>query len=134
MYRSIILSAFLALAFFAFTAVAQQSEVATSSKKVATFTVKGMSCMGCVSKVKKAALSVDGVLDCDVSLKDGVAKVSYDPAKVDEKKILAALQKTEYTVSLGTGDQAATDNAEAPAKPKKKHVCNTSNCCKPKSK
>ncbi len=132
MYRSIILSAFLALALFAFTAVAQQSEAAASSKKVATFTVKGMTCMGCVSKVKKAALSVDGVLDCDVSLKDGVAKVSYDPEKVNEKQILAALQKTDYTVSLGTGDKTTTDNAETSTKSKKKHECNTADCCKSK--
>ncbi len=128
MTRSLAVSLFLALALFSFTALAQQTEKAATNQKVVTFTVKGMTCMGCVSKVKKAALSVDGVLDCDVSLQEGTAKVSYDPSKVDEKKILAALQKTEYTVSLGA--EGADESAMTPSKPKKKHVCNSKNCCK----
>lgn len=72
--------------------VAAQKEAATT----ATFAVAGMTCGGCEGKVKKALAGIDGVNVETVSHKDGVAKVSYDPAKTDAAKIQKTISDTGF--------------------------------------
>ena len=43
--------------------------------------VEGMDCQGCVKSVTRMLTGVAGVQDVDVSLEDGRARVTYDPAK-----------------------------------------------------
>nr|WP_298798120.1 cation transporter [uncultured Acetobacter sp.] len=47
-----------------------------------TFTVDGMSCNGCSSKLKKALEALNGVSEADVVLEGGKVTVHYDPATV----------------------------------------------------
>lgn len=47
-----------------------------------TIKVSGMSCGGCVRNVTGVLKALPGVTDAEVSLDDGVAKVSYDPGSV----------------------------------------------------
>jgi CsoR family transcriptional regulator, copper-sensing transcriptional repressor len=43
--------------------------------------VKGMTCMGCVSSVKRVLGAVPGVGSAEVSLEKAQAEVAYDPAR-----------------------------------------------------
>jgi copper chaperone CopZ len=50
----------------------------------ATYTVAGMTCNGCVTKVTKAVTGIEGVEDIDVDVSTGTLEVvgSADPAAV----------------------------------------------------
>jgi copper chaperone len=66
--------------------------------KQAMLKVTGMSCGGCASNVEKALKGVAGVSGVKVDLKAGKAAVDYDPARVGEKEIAAAVKKAGYGV------------------------------------
>jgi copper chaperone len=51
--------------------------------------VSGMTCDDCVRHVKKAIMSLDGVLDANVDLKQGDARIVYRPEKVRPEDILS---------------------------------------------
>jgi copper chaperone len=44
-----------------------------------TIKVTGMTCGGCVASVKRVLEQTPGVTSADVSLADGLARVSHDP-------------------------------------------------------
>lgn len=73
-------------------------------EKVATITeklqVEGMTCGGCVKKVRAALSKIDGVKDVEVSLKDNQTTVTYDPGKVSTTQLLEAVNKIGYQASL----------------------------------
>lgn len=56
-----------------------------------TIKVAGMSCGGCVRNVTGVLKALPGVTDADVSLDEGVARVSYDPASVTVEKLRQAV-------------------------------------------
>lgn len=63
-----------------------------------TFTVDGMSCGGCVSKVTKELSRIDGVRDVAVDLAGGqVAVISDAPA--DLSTFRAAVESAGYTIA-----------------------------------
>lgn len=53
--------------------------------------VAGMSCGGCVRNVTGVLKALPGVTDADVSLDEGVARVSYDPASVTVEQLRQAV-------------------------------------------
>ena len=59
--------------------------------KKAELSVEGMSCGHCVSRVKNALSSVDGVLKADVSLENKNAVVEYDPNTTSPEKMKKAI-------------------------------------------
>jgi len=61
--------------------------------------VKGMTCMGCVSSVKRVLGAVPGVGGADVSLDKAQAEVLYDPAKTGPDALKAAITDAGYDVS-----------------------------------
>ena len=63
-----------------------------------TFTVDGMSCGGCVSKVTKELTGIDGVRDVAVDLASGQVAVISD-APVDQSAFRAAVESAGYTVA-----------------------------------
>lgn len=66
--------------------------------KTLVLTIEGMHCEGCAETIK-ALLSVEaGVKASTVSFQEGNARVLYDPAAVDEKKLAAAIEKGGYKV------------------------------------
>lgn len=73
-----------------------ESEVKTDSL---AFSVKGMTCGGCVAHVKNTMGKVEGVTACEVSLKDARADITYDPAKTDKQKIQKALKLTGFSIA-----------------------------------
>lgn len=61
--------------------------------------VKGMTCMGCVSSVKRVLGSLAGVTQAEVSLEKAQATVSYDAAKTSLQAIKAAITDAGYDVA-----------------------------------
>src|SRR5687767_12085733 len=60
------------------------------------FAVSGMDCASCVVHVEKAARSVRGVRDVNVSLARGRAVVQLDPATTDPQRVADAITDSGY--------------------------------------
>lgn len=65
----------------------------TSELKVA-----GMTCSGCIRSVTRALSSVAGVTVVDVSFDQALARVTFDPAKVNRETIRAAVVDAGFEV------------------------------------
>lgn len=65
-----------------------------------TLTIKGMTCGGCVAAVKLQLKKTEGVTAYQVSLDQGEAEVSYDPARTEPKKIAESVSKTGFEASI----------------------------------
>ncbi len=65
-------------------------------RKMASLTlqIEGMSCGHCLNAVNKALTELDGVTIKEVRM--GRAEVEYDPAKVDQGKIVGAVSEAGY--------------------------------------
>lgn len=61
-----------------------------------TLKVNGMTCQGCVHSVTKVLQGVSGVAGVEVSLKNGEAKVSYEPREVSVERLKAAVDAAGY--------------------------------------
>ena len=61
--------------------------------------IKGMTCMGCVSSVKRVLGSVSGVSQAEVSLEKAQATVTYDTSKTSLPAIKAAITDAGYDVA-----------------------------------
>jgi copper chaperone len=61
------------------------------------FTVKGMTCSGCMTKVTNAVTAVDGVNDVDVDISNGELTVFSD-TPVDTEHIKKAIKDVGYEV------------------------------------
>lgn len=99
MLKSFLLLGFLISIFPMFIFGQSRDKKPESTEKSAAFSVKGMSCPGCVAHVEGALKKVDGVKDYQVSLSDARADVTYDPAMTDEARLEAALAATGYQVA-----------------------------------
>ena len=58
--------------------------------------VEGMDCQGCVKSVTRMLSGVAGVQDVDVSLEEGRARVTYDPAKSGPAELKRAIERAGY--------------------------------------
>jgi len=74
-----------------------KKEISKTSKT--TFSVKGMTCSGCVTNVENKLKDIDGVMNYKVDLKTNSAKVEFDPQKTSEKVIADVMNKTNYKFS-----------------------------------
>lgn len=61
--------------------------------KVCTLKITGMTCAGCATAVKLVAKKLSGVKDATVSYEQGLAEITYEPAKTTPDAI--AKQITE---------------------------------------
>lgn len=64
-----------------------------------TLPVKGMTCMGCVSSVKRVLGGMAGITQAEVSLEKAQATVIYDPGKTNLQAIKAAITDAGYDVA-----------------------------------
>jgi len=70
-------------------------------EKTADFDVKGMMCSGgCVKKINRAMDSIEGIKSREVNFEKQTMTVVYDDALVNEKMIIKALEKNNYSCSL----------------------------------
>jgi len=72
------------------------SVVAVAGDKKVEIKVDGMTCDGCVNKVKTTLEKVDGVESAEVSLKDNLAVILYDDSKTDETSLKKAINTTGF--------------------------------------
>lgn len=84
---------------------------AKPATKVCALSVDGMSCGGCAAGVNAALQKLDGVKKSEITFEKKGGPVEFDPAKVDEKKIVAAVEKAGFK---------ATAKKEAPKQPAEK--------------
>jgi len=69
------------------TAADDQTKAAETCK----LKITGMTCPGCAVSVKMAAKKVGGVIEAKVTYENGLAEVTYDPAKTTPEKITKAI-------------------------------------------
>ncbi|NIN63291.1 MAG: hypothetical protein GTO63_00950, partial [Anaerolineae bacterium] len=53
--------------------------------------VMGMGCPSCATRVRNSLLSYPGVLQVEIELPYGLARVDYDPARTGERALLDAV-------------------------------------------
>ena len=66
--------------------------------RTAMYTVNGMTCGGCVKKVRSAISGIDGVTDVEVQFKTREVTVTSDAA-LDEQTVTAAVEAAGYEVA-----------------------------------
>jgi len=67
--------------------------------KTLVIAIEGMHCDGCAETIKALLTVETGVKAATVSYPDGRARVLYDPATVDEGKLVAAIERGGYKVT-----------------------------------
>lgn len=58
--------------------------------------VEGMHCGGCVKSVTRVLGGVAGVSSAEVSLEEGRARVTYDPARTGVEAMKQAIERAGY--------------------------------------
>ena len=83
------------------------------------YNVTGMSCAACSARVEKAVGKLEGVEKLAVNLLTNSLQITYDEARLDEKKIVSAVEQAGYGASLCGNDKgkgaARVNIAEADA-------------------
>lgn len=64
--------------------------------KTVNLTIEGMSCGACAASIKSALQKLDGIKKIDITFEKKGGTVEFDPAKVDETKIVEAINKTDF--------------------------------------
>ena len=68
--------------------------------KMAILNINGMTCMGCVTSIKKVLEEIAGVSDSDISLKKKQAKIQYDPEKTNINKLKEAVVEAGFEINI----------------------------------
>jgi copper chaperone CopZ len=64
-----------------------------------TLQVEGIMCSGCALDTESILLDTDGILEASVNFADGTLAVTYDPAEISEKNIMARVRKLGFMVT-----------------------------------
>jgi copper chaperone CopZ len=68
--------------------------------KVCALNVDGMTCGACAAGVNAALKKLEGVKKSDIAFEKKGGTIEYDLAKVDEKKIVAAVEKAGFKATV----------------------------------
>ena len=60
--------------------------------------IGGMTCVSCEMRIENRLKKTEGILEAKVSFADGTAKVGYDPQIISLSRIVATIEKLDYTV------------------------------------
>lgn len=90
----------------------QASFAALSGQRHQDLAITGMTCASCVSRIQRTIRKLNGVTRVSVSLAGERAAVTYDPARLTEAGLIAAVEAIGYGASL-VDDNTMADNAEA---------------------
>lgn len=66
-----------------------------------TFAVDGMHCASCAMSIDWELEDVDGVIEAKTSYAKARTDVRYDPGKVSEADLVAAIERAGYSVRAG---------------------------------
>ncbi|MEF8778877.1 MAG: cation transporter, partial [Natronomonas sp.] len=69
------------------------------SELAVTLSVPEMDCPSCVGKVDNSLQRVEGVIEADLRPINGTATVTYDPDRIDERGVIAAIEAAGYEVT-----------------------------------
>ena len=58
--------------------------------------IEGMHCGGCAQSVKRLLEREPGVQSAEVAYETGEARVQFDPAQLDERRLIAVVQQPGY--------------------------------------
>lgn len=84
---------------------ARQGSAQNAKTEVRTLSVSGMTCGGCATAVRMAAMKVAGVSDAKVSYEKGVAIIRYDPVKTNPEAIAKTItEKTGFKTAVQKHD------------------------------
>ncbi len=72
------------------------SQAAKKNYKTMDLAISGMVCTSCSNSVLASLDKLDGVIKTNISHEGKGGKVVYDPAKLNEKKILKVINKTGF--------------------------------------
>jgi len=64
--------------------------------------IEGMSCANCEQRIERTLLSLPGVMRARVSLRDGAATLTFDPAVLTDAQIVQAVEKLGYRVGAAS--------------------------------
>ncbi len=83
---------------------AKTTKAANKDEKVVrvSYTVTGMTCAACETKVTKALAAIDGVTEPSACADSKTAKLAYNPKKVKDQKVIAAINKSGFKVAAET--------------------------------
>lgn len=79
----------------------------------AFFMVDGMHCSSCEILIERTALKIDGILSVASSYATSMAKVIFDPDRIDESELPEALSLSGYRVRFRTDNAPEYDNRQA---------------------
>jgi len=85
---------------FAATLIAVLTTAAPVLAASADLKVEGMTCRMCPRVVEKALERTEGVKEADVSYKNKVAIVEYDPDKISPEGLIKAIEEAGYRATV----------------------------------
>ncbi|QIW16762.1 hypothetical protein A4G20_10700 [Pasteurellaceae bacterium RH1A] len=62
--------------------------------------VQGMTCGGCAKSVQKVLSALDGVSQVEVDWQAGLARLIFDPAKIEQAALIEAIEEAGFEASL----------------------------------
>ncbi len=65
--------------------------------------IQGMHCGGCAQSVKRLLEREPGVKSAEVAFETGDARVLFDPAQLDEQRLIALVQQPGYQATIQPG-------------------------------
>ena len=94
--------------------ISAQSKTKSDETKVETktYSVKGMTCQGCVSSVETKLGKINGVQKYEVDLEKGEAVVEFDPEKVKSDDIEKEFEGTSFKVSVKETETGTETNEQ----------------------
>ena len=87
---------------------------ATANTQMIVFTVSGMTCGGCASKIESAvaALEMEGVEGCEIDVAGGKATIRTS-GKVCTKTLESAITKAGFTAEIVDAGSESTEDAKS---------------------
>ncbi|NQY75181.1 MAG: heavy-metal-associated domain-containing protein [Candidatus Margulisbacteria bacterium] len=76
------------------------SQTDTTQHTQTTFTVDGMTCSSCESKLSKSLTSIKGIYSCEADAASGRVDIVYDKEAVSFNKIQEAVESVGYTAKM----------------------------------
>lgn len=76
--------------------LAQASGPTTPARKTLQVAIEGMTCGGCAAGINGTLSRLEGVQKTDITFEKKGGTVVYDSAKIDENKIIAAINETGF--------------------------------------
>ena len=90
---------------------AAEPEIGKPGLETAELAIQGMTCAGCVHTIEQRVKRTPGVVECEVNLAAGSARVTFDPAQVSRQELVKVVEAAGYAARLASSaDEAGQDD------------------------